>query len=88
MKLSKSAILLGLVCVFIWGLTFPLIKFLMLAGTPPLAVVALRFFLGFILFLPFVPRPKNEWRGIIMLSLTLFSLPLALTNYAIAHVDS
>ncbi len=86
--MSKTSIFLGLVCVFLWGLTFPLIKFLMLAGTPPLGMVALRFFLGFILFIPFVPAPKNEWLGLGLLSLTLFSLPLALTNYAIAHLDS
>jgi O-acetylserine/cysteine efflux transporter len=58
------------------------------AGAPALTLVATRFFVGCLFLLPFVKPPRGEWLQVFLVAITLFALPLALTNYAIKHIDA
>lgn len=78
--------LLALLCISLWGINYPLLK-IMVQELPPIFSTAIRLSLmGSCVF--FVKTPKKDWRKIIILSCSLFTLTLAPTALAIKHVDA
>ena len=85
--MTKRHLLLALLSVILWGINFPLIKFVF-AEISPLLSVALRLLISSVVCLPFVTRPKNNWGMILLLSITLFTLTLGTAVLALKEVDA
>ena len=84
--MTAKHFLMALICASVWGLNFPLIK-LITTEMPPIFSTAVRLsIVGCGIF--FVKRPSGEWLKTFFLSLTLFTLTLAPTTYAIREVDA
>jgi O-acetylserine/cysteine efflux transporter len=78
----------AIVCVLLWGLSFPLCKLLILQGLAPLFIVAARFIIGAVCLSFFIKLPHKDIGKLILLSFTLHIIPVSLTSVAIEHVDS
>lgn len=68
--MQRQDILIGLVVITVWGLTFIAIK-LGLRDVPPFMLAALRFLLATFPVIFFLPRPPIAWRWLIILGLTI-----------------
>lgn len=62
---------LGVIVATFWGLNFIAIK-LGVAEVPPLMLVAIRFLLVAIPAVFFMPRPPISWKGLFIMSMTLY----------------
>ena len=78
----------ALICVVLWGFTYPLYKLLIQKGLSPLFIVTARFYLGTFLLIKFVKIPKKYLLKLFFLSFTLYSIPITLTAIAVKHVDA
>ena len=85
--MSKKHLLFALISVILWGINFPLLKFVFIE-LPPLLSVATRLLISSLLFLPFVSFPKKYWYIIVVLSFTLFTATLGSTTLALKEVDA
>ena len=80
---KKKAIALALLVTFIWATSWVLVK-LGLDELPPLTFAGLRYFLAFLILLPFAARKQNlkeiktlsgiDWRNLILLGLIYYSI--------------
>jgi O-acetylserine/cysteine efflux transporter len=80
--MRKFDILLGLLVAFAWGSNFIAVKYTVIE-IPGLLSIALRFSITALLLLPFVPRPKTNFKDIYYLALILGIFYLGLLYYAI-----
>lgn len=87
--MNPAAVFQALTCISLWGVTYPLSKFILLMGVSPLMLVAIRFAIGGLAFVALVQMPRRrEFVQLFALSVTLFTVPLCLTTYALKHVDA
>ena len=80
---KKNAITLALLVTFLWATSWVLVK-LGLDDLPPLTFAGLRYFLGFLILMPFAVRKKSiseirtlsslEWRYLILLGLVYYTI--------------
>jgi drug/metabolite transporter (DMT)-like permease len=80
---KKNAITLALLVTFLWATSWVLVK-LGLNDLPPLTFAGIRYFLGFLILMPFAVRKKSiseirtlsriEWRYLILLGLVYYSI--------------
>lgn len=68
--MQRKDILIGIIVVSLWGLSFIAIK-LGLRDMPPMLLAAVRFLVAVFPVILFVPRPPIAWRWLIMLGLFL-----------------
>ena len=68
--MQRKDILIGIIVVSLWGLSFIAIK-LGLRDMPPMLLAAVRFLFAVFPVILFVPRPPIAWRWLIMLGLFL-----------------
>ena len=81
--LKKKAIALALLVTFLWATSWVLVK-LGLDDLPPITFAGLRYFLAFLILLPFAFRKQNlnaiktlsrlEWRYLVLLGLVYFTI--------------
>lgn len=80
--MRRFDILLGLIVAFAWGSNFIAVKYTVIE-IPGLLSIAIRFSITALLLLPFVPRPRTNFKDIYYLSLILGIFYLGLVYYAI-----
>lgn len=80
--MKKSDILIAILVAFAWGSNFIAVKYTVIE-IPGLLSIALRFLMTAALLLPFVPRPKTNFRDIYSLALVMGVFYLGLLYYGL-----
>lgn len=80
-------VVLYVVVMAIWALNFPIAK-VGLAQLPPLLLMTLRFLLVAVILLPFVRRPRGQWRQVFLISVTLGLLHFSLMFTGLSRLDA
>lgn len=86
-RMSWADLAGAIVCVGLWGVTFPLTKYASM-NLAPLMSIAFRLTLVAVLAGPFYRWPRGDFLRMVALSSTLFAIPLGGTAVAIVYVDS
>ena len=86
--MNRKALFQALLCIGIWGLSFPFFKLILTKGVPPLLLVHLRFAIGALILLPWLKPLGDNKLKVFWLSLTLHSIPVTLTAVAVGKVDA
>ena len=80
--MKRSDIIIALLVAFAWGSNFIAVKYTVIE-IPGLLSIALRFLMTALLLLPFVPRPKSNFRDIYSLALVMGVFYLGLLYYGL-----
>ncbi|BBK33616.1 O-acetylserine/cysteine efflux transporter [Stella humosa] len=85
--MSGRDLLIVLLIVTVWGMNFPVAK-LGFTELPPILLTAFRFTLVAVLLVPFVPRPRGQYRQLLFLATVLGGVHFSLMFVGLSRLDS
>ena len=88
---GRSVAFLSILAAFMWGFNYPGVKIL-ISHLPPLFTVGFRFLMMGLFLLPFLIHdtrpPKQDFLKIIILSILIYSIPIAMQGLAFQWLDA